>query len=187
MPKWCNDDVMVTALLRRRQTDVRSDLGSIDILHILHFYNLLTVAAMSDDDSELMQMQALWNDAKQELNRLRKLKKVNEKKLAEKDSRIKDLTKLFEDRKSGIEQALLEYKGKEKAFEDEIKELHAKLEDEIKVRRGMEQDKYDLEFNLENEMEQSNHVKLAHEKIQISYEHVLKEYTEAKEKNRGKL
>ena len=76
MPKWCNDDVMVTALLRRRQTDVRSDLGSIDILHTLHFYNLLTVAAMSDDDSELMQMQALWNDAKQELNRLRKLKKV---------------------------------------------------------------------------------------------------------------
>ena len=48
-------------------------------------------------------MQALWNGAKQELNRLRKLKKVNEK-LAEKDSRIKDLTKLFEDRKSGIEQ-----------------------------------------------------------------------------------
>ena len=57
---------------------------------------------MSDDDSELMQMQALWNDAKQELNRLRKLKKVNEKKLAEKDSRIKELTKLFEDRKSGM-------------------------------------------------------------------------------------
>ncbi len=180
---------MVTTLLRRRQTEngIRSDLGSIDLLHSLHFYNLLTVATMSDDETELMQMQALWNDAKQELNRLRKLKKVNEKKLAEKDSRIKELTKLFEDRKRGIEQALLEYKGKEKAFEDEIKELHAKLEDEIKVRRDMEQEKYDLEFNLENEMEQSNHVKLAHEKIQISYEHVLKEYTEAKEKNRGKL
>ena len=142
---------------------------------------------MSDDDSELMQMQALWNDAKQELNRLRKLKKTNEKKLADKDKRIKELTKLFEDRKSGIEQALLEYKGKEKAFEDEIKELNAKLGDEIKVRRDMEQDKYDLEFNLENEVQQSSHVKLAQEKLQISYEHVLKEYTETKEKNRGKL
>ena len=36
---------------------------------------------MSDDDSELIQMQELWNDAKMELNRLRKLKKVQEKKL----------------------------------------------------------------------------------------------------------
>lgn len=131
-------------------------------------------------------MQELWNDAKQELNRLRKLKKTHEKKIADKDKRIQELTKLFEDRKLGIQQALLEYKGKEKAFEEEIKELNAKLEDEIKVRRDMEQEKYDLEFKLENETQQSNHVKIAYEKLQISYEHVLKEYTETKEKNRGK-
>ena len=84
---------------------------------------------MSDDDSELIQMQELWNDAKMELNRLRKLKKVQEKKLQDKDSKIKELAKLFEERKRGIEQALLEFKGKENAYKTELQIVNDKLEE----------------------------------------------------------
>ena len=141
---------------------------------------------MSDEDSELIQMQELWNDAKMELNRLRKLKKVQEKKLQDKDSKIKELAKLFEERKRGIEQALLEFKGKENAYKTELQIVNDKLEEEVKIRREMEEMKYDLEFKLENEMQNSNNYKISHEKLQISYEHVLREYTEGKERNRGR-
>ena len=127
---------------------------------------------MSDDDSELLQMQELWNDAKTELNRLRKLKKTQEKQLNDKELKIKELTKLFEERKRGIEQAILEFKGKENAYKTELQVLNEKLEEEVKIRREMEELKYDLEFKLENETQASNNYKISHEKLQISYEHV---------------
>ena len=46
--------------------------------------------------------------------------------------------------------------------------LNDKFEAEVKIRREMEELKYDLEFKLENEIESSNNYKVSHEKLQIS-------------------
>ena len=137
-----------------------------------------------DEDNELEQIQALWGSAKLELAKLRALTKKQANQLVGKDDKLKDLTRLFEQRKMGIENALLEAKGKEEAYKKELDAMMGKLEEERQIRREIEEKCHDLEFEMDNCTAGMQSYKYALEKLQSNHEHILRSYAETKEQNR---
>ena len=76
-----------------------------------------------EEETELHQIQKLWMNAKDELARLRSTTRKHSRIIKEKDSKLKDMARLFEQRKLGIERVLAEAKGKESAFRKEIEAI----------------------------------------------------------------
>ena len=137
-----------------------------------------------EEETELHQIQKLWMNAKDELARLRSTTRKHSRIIKEKDSKLKDMARLFEQRKLGIERVLAEAKGKESAFRKEIEAISEKLEDERKARRHEEEKINDMEFEIDNLSAGIATYKHSLEKIQGNHEHVLRQYAETKEQNK---